>query len=98
MGWMQPARHALGALLMEAAQFDEAEAVYRADLGLDDTLSRPCQHPRNVWSLHGLHECLVRRGAEVEARHLKLLLDQATTRATVPIRASCFCRSKASAA
>lgn len=97
-GWMQPARHALGALLMEAGVFDEAETVYRADLGLDDTLSRPCQHPRNVWSLHGLHECLVRRGEYVEAKHLNLLLDQAIARATVPIRASCFCRSKAEAA
>jgi len=97
-GWMQPARHALGALLMDAQKFEEAEAVYRADLGLDETLSRPCQHPRNVWSLHGLHECLVRRGEHTEARHLKPLLDQAVARATVPIRSSCFCRSKASAA
>jgi tetratricopeptide (TPR) repeat protein len=97
-GWMQPTRHALGALLMDARQFDEAEAVYRADLGLDGTLARPCQHPRNVWSLHGLHECLVRRGEHTEARHLKLLLDQAIARATVPIRASCYCRSQAKAA
>ena len=97
-GWMQPTRHALGALLMEARKFDEAEAVYRADLGLDGTLARPCQHPRNVWSLHGLHECLVRRGEHTEARHLKLLLDQAVARATVPIRASCYCRSQARAA
>jgi tetratricopeptide (TPR) repeat protein len=94
-GWMQPARHAFGALLLEAGRFEEAEAVYRADLGLDDTLARACQHPRNVWSLHGLHECLIRRGETVEARHIKLQLDQAAARATVPIRASCFCRSKA---
>ena len=97
-GWMQPARHALGALLMESQEFDEAEAVYRADLGLDDTLSRPCQHPRNVWSLHGLHECLVRRGEQTETRHLKLALDLAIARATVPIQASCYCRSKIIAA
>ncbi len=97
-GWMQPARHALGALLMEALRFEEAEAVYRADLGLDETLARPCQHPRNVWSLHGLHECLVRRGEHTEARHIKLQLDQAAARATVPIHASCYCRSKAEAA
>lgn len=97
-GWMQPARHALGALLMEARLFDEAEAVYRADLGLDGTLSRPCQHPRNVWSLHGLHECLVLRGEHIEAWHLKPLLDQAVARATVPIRASCYCRSRDKAA
>ncbi|MCU4653226.1 hypothetical protein N8I71_10305 [Roseibacterium sp. SDUM158016] len=96
-GWMQPARHALGALLMEAGRYDEAEAVYRADLGLDGTLSRPCQHPRNVWSLHGLHECLVRRGEMTEARHIRLQLDQAVARATVPIRASCYCRSRAAA-
>lgn len=97
-GWMQPTRHALGALLMEAGQYEEAEAVYRADLGLDGTLARACQHPRNVWSLHGLHECLVRRGALVEARHIKLQLDPALARATVPIRASCFCRSTVAAA
>jgi tetratricopeptide (TPR) repeat protein len=60
--WPQPARHALGALLMEAGEYAEAEAVYRADLGLDGKLPRPCQHPRNVWALHGLDECLARRG------------------------------------
>ena len=57
-GWMQPTRHALGALLLEQGQLAEAEAVYRADLGFDGKLSRACWHPDNVWSLHGLHECL----------------------------------------
>ena len=97
-GWMQPTRHALGALLMDAGYYEEAEAVYRADLGLDDTLARPCQHPRNVWSLHGLYECLVHRGELTEAAHIKLQFDPAIARATVPIRASCFCRAKAMAA
>ena len=97
-GWMQPTRHALGALLMEDQRFDEAEAIYRADLGLDGTLARACQHPGNIWSLHGLHECLTRRGEETEARHIKLQLDKAAARATVPIHASCYCRSKAKAA
>ncbi|MCK7615454.1 hypothetical protein [Roseibium sediminicola] len=92
--WPQPTRHALGALLMEAGAFDEAEAVYRADLGLDGKLPRPSQHPRNVWALHGLHECLVRRGETVELPHVKLLLDQAIARADIPIRASCLCRAK----
>jgi len=97
-GWMQPTRHALGALLMEDGRFEEAEAVYRADLGLDDTLARACQHPQNIWSLHGLHECLVHRGELTEAKHVKLLLDKAAARATVPVHASCYCRSKAKAA
>ncbi len=96
-GWMQPTRHALGALLIEQGRYEEAEAVYRADLGLDFTLSRACQHPGNVWSLHGLHECLIHRGETVEARQVKLQLDKAVARAEVPIKASCYCRHKAAA-
>jgi len=93
--WPQPTRHALGALLMEAGEYTEAEAVYRADLGLDGKLPRPSQHPRNVWALHGLHECLARRGETVELPHVKQQLDQALARADVRIRASCLCRSEA---
>ncbi|WP_297773748.1 hypothetical protein [uncultured Roseovarius sp.] len=93
-GWMQPTRHALGALLLDAGRYDEAEAVYRADLGLDDTLARACQHPANAWSLHGLHECLTRRSEKVEALHVKRLLDHALARAEVPIKSSCYCRQK----
>jgi tetratricopeptide (TPR) repeat protein len=91
-GWMQPARHALGALLLEQGRVADAEAVYRADLGLDGTLSRACQHPDNVWSLHGLHECLARFGKTTEANMLRQRLDIALARADVPIRASCYCR------
>ena len=96
-GWMQPTRHALGALLLDQGRVEEAEAVYRADLGLDDSLSRACQHPQNVWSLHGLHECLTRRGETVEALHVKLQLDRAAARAEKPVRASCFCRRRLAA-
>lgn len=96
-GWMQPARHALGALLLEQQRHQEAEAVYRADLGLDATLSRACQHPKNVWSLHGLHECLKLRGETVEILHVKQQLDLAAARAEVSIHASCYCRQRAAA-
>jgi tetratricopeptide (TPR) repeat protein len=97
-GWMQPPRHALGALLLEQGRLEEAEAVYRSDLGLDGKLSRACQHPDNLWSLHGLHECLVRRGEKVESVLIKQRLDLAQARAEVPIKASCFCRRTALAA
>ena len=97
-GWMQPSRHALGALLLEQGQIEEAEAVYRSDLGLDDKLSRACQHPDNLWSLHGLHECLVRRGEKAETALIKQRLDLAQARADVPIKSSCFCRRMAIAA
>jgi tetratricopeptide (TPR) repeat protein len=97
-GWMQPTRHALGALLLEQGRVEEAEAVYRSDLGLDSKLSRACQHPDNLWSLHGLHECLVRRGGRGEIALIKQRLDLAQARADVPIKASCFCRQTAMAA
>jgi len=93
-GWMQPTRHALGALLMDSGFFNEAETVYRADLGLDNSLPRPSQHPRNVWSLHGLNECLERRGENLERQLISQLLDQALARAEIPIKASCYCRSE----
>lgn len=91
-GWMQPTRHALAALLLEQNRVEEAAVVYRADLGLDASLSRACQHPDNVWSLHGYHECLRRLGRENEANIVKQRLDLAIARADVPIRGSCFCR------
>jgi tetratricopeptide (TPR) repeat protein len=94
-GWMQPARHALGALLLEQGHAEEAEAVYRADLGYDGKLARARQHPENVWSLHGLHECLSRRGDTVEAPLVKARLDLALARTEVPIQASCLCRRQA---
>ncbi|MFF5497323.1 hypothetical protein [Streptomyces aquilus] len=91
-GWMQPTRHAYGALLLEQGRVAEAEAVYRADLGLDDTLPRAVQHPGNVWALHGFHECLVRLGKAGEARIVAQQLKLAVALADVPIEASCFCR------
>jgi tetratricopeptide (TPR) repeat protein len=91
-GWMQPTRHAYGALLLEQGRVEEAADVYAADLGLDPTLSRPCQHPANVWSLHGYHECLQRLGRTAEAGIIGQQLALAAARADVPIVASCACR------
>jgi tetratricopeptide (TPR) repeat protein len=91
-GWMQPTRHAYGALLLEQGHVADAAAVYAADLGLDDSLARPLQHPNNVWSLHGYHECLVRLGRTAEARIIRQQLDLAVAVADVPVAASCFCR------
>ena len=91
-GWMQPTRHALGALLLEQGHIAEAEQIYRADLGLDNTLSRASQHPENVWSLHGYVECLNRQNKQREAAAMQTRLDLALARADVEINASCFCR------
>jgi tetratricopeptide (TPR) repeat protein len=91
-GWMQPTRHAYGALLLEQGRVEEAAEVYAADLGLDPTLARPCQHPGNVWSLHGYHECLQRLGRTDEAAIIGQQLELLLARADAPILASCACR------
>ena len=94
-GWMQPARHALGALLFEQGRTDEAEAIYREDLGLGGTLSRASIHPDNVWSLKGLHDCLRARGETVEIVQIRQRLDLALARADRAVGASCFCAQAA---
>ena len=48
-----PARHWLGAALIEAKRFSDAEAVYKKDLE---------QHPHNGWSLLGLQQALKGQG------------------------------------
>ncbi|KAL4958324.1 hypothetical protein BDW69DRAFT_154220 [Aspergillus filifer] len=93
-GWMQPTRHAYGALLLEQGKIEEAAAVYAADLGMDGALPRALQHPNNVWSLHGYHECLVRLGRTAEARIIQQQLRFAAATADITIQSSCFCRRK----
>ncbi len=94
-GWMQPTRHAYGALLLEQGQVEQAAAIYAADLGFDATLPRAQQHPGNVWALHGYHECLTRLGRTAEAEIVGNQLKFAVAVADVPVKASCFCRLSA---
>ncbi len=91
-GFMQPPCHALGALLMEQGHFDQAVTLYAEDLGVSEALPRALRHPKNVWALHGYHECLVRLGRKGEAEAIRPQLDLAIAGADVPIKASCFCR------
>lgn len=91
-GWMQPIRHALGALALEQGDLQRAEAAYKADLGLSDALPRARQHPRNIWALHGYRDCLVRLSREEEARDVGKQLDEVSAGADVKVEASCFCR------
>ena len=90
--WMHPPRHALGALLLAQGQYSEAEAVYRADLGLSNDVYRCAQHRNNVWALHGLVECLRHRGESEERQLLESRLRLAMTKTDVEINSSCCCR------
>jgi len=90
--WMHPPRHALGALLLEQGEVGEAEALYRADLGYRQDVARCVQHPDNIWSLHGLLECLETRGEDSEAGVVRQRLVLARARADTPVTSSCFCK------
>ena len=90
-GWMQPVRHALGALLLEQDRVAEAEAVYREDLGLGGRLPRAQIHPDNLWALRGLLDCLQRRGETAEAALIRQRVAFAAARADLPVDVSCFC-------
>ena len=74
---------------------DEAEAVFREDLGLGGQLSRATVHPDNVWSLKGLHDCLAARGEAREIVAVRQRLDIAEARADGRVAASCFCAQAA---
>ncbi|MBZ9743519.1 MULTISPECIES: hypothetical protein [unclassified Mesorhizobium] len=91
--WMHPPRHALAALLLDQGHAAEAEQVYRDDLGLSGKVQRCAQHPDNVWALHGLVECLSRRGEAEELPAMQSRLATALARADVPITSSCLCRT-----
>jgi tetratricopeptide (TPR) repeat protein len=93
--WMHPPRHALAALLAEQGHYAEAEEVCRDDLGLSGRVQRCAQHPDNVWALHGLAECLQRRGELKELAGVQRKLASATALADVPIMSSCMCRTTA---
>lgn len=82
-GWMMPVRHALGALLLEQARMEEAEAVYRADLAI---------HPDNGWALHGLAECLKRSARSDQATAVDARFRDTWARADIEIMGSCYCR------
>jgi len=86
-GQMQPVRHILGALLHEQGEFEEAEAVYRADIKL---------WKDNMWGLLGLKLCLEARGnAPDELAKVTALHKERSSRADVVPAKTCFCAQEA---
>jgi tetratricopeptide (TPR) repeat protein len=91
--WMHPPRHALAALLLDQGHIEEAEQVYRDDLGLSDKVQRCAQHPDNVWALHGLVECLKRRGETKGLAGYQQKLATALAKTDMVLTSSCLCRT-----
>ncbi len=88
-GWMQPVRHALGALLVEDGRCEEAAAVYREDLA---------HNHANGWSLLGLENALRACGAPAaEIESLSAARAQSWRRADVKPASSCYCAASSGA-
>ncbi len=81
--WMMPARHSLGAALLQSKRFVDAEEVFRADLA---------RNPENGWSLFGLHHALEQLGRMDEARDLEARFKDAWAHADVKLHSPCFCQ------
>lgn len=77
--WFYPARHDLGAVLMENKKYQEAEQVYRRDLELNR---------ENGWSLMGLYQALLKQNKLQEAADVKKRFDAAWKYADIEITTS----------
>ncbi len=82
-GWILPVRHSLGANLMQAGRYAEAEQVYRDDLG---------HLPENGWSLYGLARCLQLQGKRNEATAVEARFQKIWANADMQITSSCLCQ------
>lgn len=74
--WLAPARHALGAALLAAQRYPDAERAYREDLA---------HYPDNGWSLAGLARALRGQGREAEAREARERFARAWRAADFPL-------------
>ena len=77
--WFFPARHNLGAMLLESGQATMAEQVYRDDLK---------EFPKNGWALFGLHQSLIAQGRDAEAAKVKAGFNEAWKHADIRLTSS----------
>jgi cytochrome c-type biogenesis protein CcmH/NrfG len=76
-------RHVLGATLMQARRFAEAEQVYRDDLA---------RLPNDPWALFGLAEALRYRHRLDEAKAVDEQFKAMWAKADIPLNSSCLCQ------
>jgi tetratricopeptide (TPR) repeat protein len=81
--WVQPVRHVLGAVLLDAGRDAQAETVYREDL---------VRHPENGWSLYGLSKTLRKQKKTAAAEAVEARFKKAWQHADIKLSASSFSR------
>jgi tetratricopeptide (TPR) repeat protein len=77
--WFFSVRHHLGAVLLKAGKYDEAEKVYRRDLQT---------WKKNGWALIGLYNSLMSQKKNNDAQKIKLSFDESWQYADVKITSS----------
>ncbi len=77
--WHIPTRQNLGAVLMQAKRYGEAEKIYKEDLAV---------LRQNGWSLIGLYNAYMAQGKVVEAKKIKKEFDSAWEHADIKITSS----------
>jgi tetratricopeptide (TPR) repeat protein len=80
--WIQPVRHALGAALLQAGRFAEAETVFRQDLA---------KLPENGWGLYGLSRALQLQKKTAEAAAAEERFDAVWKQSDLRIKSACLC-------
>ncbi|MBE0570497.1 MAG: hypothetical protein IH618_03060 [Ignavibacteriaceae bacterium] len=77
--WFYPCRQNLGAVLIEAGMFEEAEKIYKENLG---------EIPENGWGLFGLHQALLKQGKNDEASEIEKKFNEAWKYADIKLTSS----------
>ena len=77
--WFYPCRNNLGAVLIEAAKYDEAQKIYEEDLK---------EIPENGWALFGLHQALLKQNKNNEAISVEKRFKEAWKYSDVELKSS----------
>jgi tetratricopeptide (TPR) repeat protein len=80
--WILPIRHPLGAALIKAGRFAEAEKVYRQDLA---------RWPENGWALRGMSQALAGQGKSDAAKQFADRFATMWRKSDTSISSSCMC-------
>lgn len=80
--WLNPVRHALGAVLLQESRGADAESVFRADLAI---------HPHNGWALFGLARSLELQNRADAAAQVRAEFETVWRGADIEIKSPCLC-------